>query len=158
VVPVVSPHLAAAGAAWDDGPAAGRWIADMLGSFTGDQPVHSGMWEGWGWWYDTRELAAARERLAAEGVERPDVEPLDLPHRRYHLWTGPLASATAFGHEPESVPSLIWPEDRSWFAGVPIYTNEIAFAGTTAIVDAVVADPRLDARRATPDYVLAGED
>jgi len=79
----------------------------VLGPFTGDQPVHSGMWEGWGWWYDTGAdprtapgmgvsigwpegeerpaqgvidcaLADAREQLAAERVERPDVELLDL--------------------------------------------------------------------------------
>jgi hypothetical protein len=187
VVTVVSPHLAAFDAAWDDGPDAGAWIADRLAPFgagvghavplgypayavvpippdsdatdrgclptiealinvlepfPGDQPAHFGIWEGWGWWYDTgtdprtapgmavvvgwpegddrpaqeeidRALADAREELAAERVERPDVEPLDLPHRRYYLWTGPLRSAMAFRQEP----SLIWPEDRSWFIG-----------------------------------------
>jgi hypothetical protein len=232
VVSVVSPHLLAAHAAWDDGPDAGVWIADRLGPFganlghavplgypayavvpippgddltdrgclsavdglldvlapfTGNQPVHCGMWEGWGWWYDTgadprtapgmavgvswpegddrpaqeeidRAVADAREQLAAERVEYPDVEPLDLPYRRYYLWTGPLRSATAFRHQPQDPPSLIWPEDRSWFVGVPIYTNEIAVAGTTVVVDAVVADRRLNAHRATPDDVLGIDD
>ena len=230
MVTVVSPHLLAVDAAWDDGPDAGGWIADrlgpfgpsvghavplgyqayavvpippttpamptgsgiealldVLGPFTGDQPVHFGMWEGWGWWYDTggdprtaagmavsiawpegddrpaqeeidRALADARDELATEPVERPDVEPLDLPHRRYYLWTGPLRSAMAFRHQPHDPPSLIWPEDRSWFVGAPIYTNEIAVAGTTVVVDAVVADPRLNARRATPDDVLDIDD
>jgi len=41
---------------------------------------------------------------------------------------------------------------------VPIYTNEIALAGTTAEIDAVVADSRLTARRATPDDVLDIDD
>jgi hypothetical protein len=226
VVPVVSPQLVAADAAWDDGPDAGSWIADrlgpfgagvghavplgydayavvsippdddrgsmpvmevlvdVLGPFTGHQPVHFGMWEGWGWWYDTgddprtapgmavsiawpegddrpaqeeidRALADAREELAAQRVERPDVEPLHLPHRRYYLWTGPLRSAMAFREEP---PSLIWPEDRSWFVGAPIYTNEIAVSGAKVVVDAVVDDARLNARRATPDDVLDIDD
>ena len=99
MVTVVSPHLVAFDAAWDDGPDAGGWIADrlgpfgasvghaaplgypayavvpipfddesetdlgpltaiealldVLGPFTGNQPVHCGMWEGWAWWYDT---------------------------------------------------------------------------------------------------------
>jgi hypothetical protein len=233
VVTVVSPHLLAVDAAWDDGADAGAWIAarlgpfgpsvghavprgheayavvpitpdddtqtgrrcllaieavlDVLAPFTGDQPVHFGIWEGWGWWYDTgadprtapgmavgiswaegddppaqqeldRLRADARELLAAERVERPDVEPLDLPHRRYYLWTGPLRSVTAFGHHAHNPPSLIWPEDRSWFVGVPIYTNEIAVAGTTAVLDAFIADPRLSARRAAPDDDLDGDD
>jgi len=233
VVTVVSPHLLAVDAEWDDGPDAGVWIADRLGPFgasvghavplgyeayavvpvppdddyphverdslavievlldalspfTGHQPVHFGMWEGWGWWYDTgedprtaagmhvliafsadddrsaqekdRALAEAREELAADRVERPDVEPLELPARRYYLWTGGLRSVTAFGHEPHDPPSLIWPEDRSWFVGAPIYTHEIAVAGTTVVVDAVVDDPRLNARRATPADVLDIDD
>jgi hypothetical protein len=33
MVEVVSPYLAAAGAAWDDGPAAAAWIAPRLGPF-----------------------------------------------------------------------------------------------------------------------------
>jgi hypothetical protein len=233
VINIVSMHLVAVDAVWDDGPDAGRWIADrlapfgpsvghavplgyaayavvpipaddepegdrgplsviealldVLGPFTGDQPVHSGIWEGWGWWYDTgadprkaagmqvliafpegedrpaqdeidRVVAEAREEMAAQRVECPDVEPLDLPNRRYYLWTGPLRSALAFRHEPHNPPSLIWPEDRSWFVGAPIYTDEIAVAGTAAVLDAVVADPRLNARPATPDDVLAGDD
>jgi hypothetical protein len=233
VVTVVSPHLLAVDAAWDDGPDAGAWIADRLGPFgaevghavplgyeayavvpvppdddyphverdslavievlldalspfTGHQPVHFGIWEGWGWWYDTgedprtaagmsllvlwdggddrsaqerdRALAEAREEFAAGRVEYPDVEPLDLPHRRYYLWAGGLRSVMAFGHEPDNPPSLIWPEDRSWFVGAPIYTHEIAVAGTTVAIDAVVDDPRLNARRATPDDVLDIDD
>lgn len=227
-----SPHLTAAGAAWDDGPEAGLWIADRLGPFgtsvghavprgyaayavaplwpeedlqadhrclpvieavldiltrfTGDQPVHCGMWEGWGWWYSRgedprtapgmgagvywaegdeptqdeidRALADARERLALDRVQRPDVAPLRLPERAYHLWTGPLRSVTAFCHQQQDPPSLIWPEDRTWFIGAPSYTNEIAIAGTTALVDAVVADPRLSASRASPDDALDIDD
>jgi hypothetical protein len=162
-------------------------VLDVLAPFTGDQAVHAGMWDGWAWWYDTgadaraapgmgvgivwpegedrpaeedidRVLAETREALAAERVERPDAEPLDLPHRRYYLWTGPLRSASAFRHQPHNPPSLIWPDDRSWFVGAPIYTNEIAIAGTTAVVDAVVADARLIARRATPDDGLDIDD
>lgn len=235
---VVSPHLAAAGAAWDAGPEAGAWIAarlgplgasvgdavphgyaayavvpldrpdddgddaptdldtldallDVLAPLTGDQPVHTGIWEGWGWLYDHGDdprtargmaalvagrppgrwrlgrwrlgrrarteraahdaaLAEARERMAAERVERPAAAPLELPHRRYYLWTGPLRSATALRRQPSCPPSLVWPQDRSWFVGIPIYTREIAVGGTTATVAAVLADPRLRARPAMP--------
>ena len=33
MITVVCPHLVAVDAAWDDGPDAGRWIADRLGPF-----------------------------------------------------------------------------------------------------------------------------
>jgi hypothetical protein len=49
-----------------------------------------------------------------------------------------------------------WPDDRSWFVGLPIYTNEIAVAGTAAMADALLVAPRLDARRATSDDVFDG--
>jgi hypothetical protein len=233
VVTIVSPYLVAVGAAWDDGPAAGGWIADrlgpfgpsvghavalgyaaygivpiawdedaeevlapvialdalldVLGPFTGDQPVHSGMWPGFGWMYETgddprtapgmgagvfwppdgprptqdeidRALADAREHMAVGRVECPAARPLELPYREYYLWSGPLRSAMAFRHQAHTPPSLIWPEDRSWFVGAPIYTNEIGVAGTTVVVDAVVADPRLNAHCATPDDGLDIDD
>jgi hypothetical protein len=232
VVSVVSPELLAVGAAWEDGPAAGNWIAqrlapfggsvghavplgyeadavvplvfedasqsdsasliatdalvELLGPFTGDQAVHCGVWEGWPWWYPTggdprssqgtevgvvwpegaspthaerdRALAEAREHLAADSVEFPDAQPLELPYRRYYLWTGPLHSVTALRDKWADPPSLVWPEDRSWFVGAPIWTNEIAIAGTRLLIDAVVRDPRLSARRATPDDELDIDD
>ena len=105
-----------------------------------------------------RVLADAREHAAAELVERPDVEPLDLPNRRYYLWTGPLRSAIAFRHQPRDPPSLTWPEDRSWFVGAPIYTNEIAIAGARVVVDAAIADPRLSVHRVTEDDDLDIDD
>jgi hypothetical protein len=161
-------------------------LLDVLERFTGDQPVHCGMWEGWSWWYRPgedprtapgmaakigwsgthrppqeemdRALAQARERMASTRVQQPDVDPLELPHRRYYLWTGPLRSTTAFRHQPHNPPSLIWPEDRAWFAGAPIYTNELAIAGTSALIDALLTDAQLHAHRATPDDVLDIDD
>jgi hypothetical protein len=147
--------------------------------------VHFGIWCGWSFWYDTgtdprtglsigvcwseeddppsreeleRARAEGRELFAAERVECPDADPLDLTYRHYYLWTGPLRSATAFRHRQHNPPSLVWPDDRSWFVGMPIYTNEIAVAGTAAAIDALVAAPRLDGRRATPEDVLDIDD
>jgi hypothetical protein len=232
VAPDISPYLAAVDATWDDGPQAGRWIADrlgpvgpsvghavplgyaayavvprpvegsprandgwpgvldaladVLGGFTADQPVHCGMWEGWSWLYSPgedlrsvpgmaanvgwldgyqptgeemdRTLEAALERMAATRVQRPDVAALALPHRHYFLWTGPLGAITAFRHQPRDPPSLIWPEDRSWFVGAPIYTNELAIAGTSAVIDTLLTVPGLNAHRTTPDTVLDIDD
>jgi hypothetical protein len=61
-------------------------------------------------------------------------------------------------HQADSRPSLIWPDVRSWFIGAPIYTNEIAVAGPTGVIDAVLADPLLLARTATRDEELDIDD
>jgi hypothetical protein len=52
----------------------------------------------------------------------------------------------------------MWPEDRSWFVGVPIYSREAAVGGSPGMIDAVLADPRLNARPATPATVLDIDD
>jgi hypothetical protein len=41
---------------------------------------------------------------------------------------------------------------------VPIYTNEIAVAGTTDHINTILADARLGAREAAPDEVLDIDD
>lgn len=168
----------------DDGAAdTYELLVDALAAVTGDQPVHCGLWEGWGFLYDpgtdpryapgmgafvawddeapdpAEQRRARDEALAAMAllrVERPAAPPLHLPHRAYHLWTGPLRAALALRHE--AVPSLVWPEDRTWFLGAPIYTRELAVGGPAHVVDALLADPRLAARRATPDDLLDIDD
>ena len=91
-------------------------------------------------------------------VEFPDVTPLELPARRYYAWTGPLQSATAFREWLHSPPSLIWPTDRAWFIGIPIHTAEIAVGGSVAMIDAIISDPVIDARRVSTDYELDIDD
>lgn len=231
VVGMTSGVLQEAGAVWDDGPAAGGWIAARLGEFgpsvghavphgyeayavvplgrdpeaprdawrvlgrvldvlassTPDQPVHCGLWEGWGYLYDhgadpryapgmgafvawdpagpvpdeveaSRARAEATAAMAATRVERPAAAPLDLPHRAYHLWTGPVGAALALEAVHGDPPSLIWPQDRTWFVGAPIYTREIAVGAAAHLVDALLADPSLRARRADPADVLDIDD
>jgi hypothetical protein len=228
-VTVVSRHLAAAGAVWVDGPAAGNWIAHRLGPFgptvghavplgypayavvpipwdghaedtneamvtlqalldrlkpyTAEQPIHSAIWDGFPIWHPTgtdprdhvhlvpfwaegerpsdeqlaRERVLVTERAAADLVEEPETRALELPNRRYRVWSGPLRSPLALRHQGHP-PSLIWPQDRSWFLGAPIYTNEFALGGSEEFINATIATDRLDARRATPDDVLHGDD
>jgi hypothetical protein len=152
-------------------------LFEVLHPFTGSQAVHSGIWDGWSWfgpsgtwtaggvsWSDRGVVSetgevdpALAEVIAATLVDRvqhPTVAPLALPHRNYYLWTGPLASVMAFRDKPHNPPSLAWPEDRSWFVGAPSYTEELAVAGPDALIEAVVSDPRLDARRVVLDDVM----
>jgi hypothetical protein len=168
-------------------------VLDVLAPRTGDQPVHVGLWEGWGYLYDhgadpatapgmaiyvshddprwwrwgrqaradraelRRARAAAGAELAGLRVERPAASPLDCPHRARYLWTGPLRAATALRRHHD-LPSLIWPDDRSWFVGIPEYTRELALGGSADLVAAVLADSRLGARPAQPSTVLDIDD
>ncbi|HWK28411.1 MAG TPA: hypothetical protein VNS09_17735 [Solirubrobacter sp.] len=159
-------------------------LLGLLEPYTGQGPVYSGIWDGFPITYPTgtdprdavhvdlfwaegerpsdQELARSRaeaiEQVAADLVESPDTRPLELPNRRYHVWRGPLRSALALRHHQYAPPSLIWPHDRAWFVGAPIYTDEFAVAGSAALVDAILADERVHARRATPDDILQGDD
>jgi hypothetical protein len=73
-------------------------------------------------------------------------------------WRGPLESITAFRHHPHNPPSLIWPEDRSWFVGIPIYSDDIAIGGSVGLIDALTAVPRLQTRRAARGDLLDIDD
>ena len=155
-------------------------LVEQLAAFTGEQKVYTALWEGWGWLYDQDEdprtapgsvvwlvgehkdedLRQAQERMARDRVARPDVPSLELPARNYYLWSGPLASIMALQHSGD-IPSLIWPEDRSWFIGAPIYTGEIAVGAEESVIQALLAAPEireLGARCAGREHILQGDD
>jgi hypothetical protein len=90
-------------------------------------------------------------------VERPAAAPLDTPYKARFLWTGPLRSALALRRH-QAPPSLVWPDDRSWFLAIPEYTREMALGGSADLVAAVLADPSLHARPAAPSTVLEIDD
>lgn len=85
--------------------------------------------------------------MALNRVARSNTAPLRLPQRNYLVWSGPLSSTLALRHTGD-IPSMIWPDDRSWFIGAPIYTCEIVFGADDRIVRAVVETPAIRALRA----------
>jgi hypothetical protein len=77
---------------------------------------------------------------------------LELPHRRYHVFAGPVEGARAsftswpFGHQSAN---LWWPADRAWFVATEIDFAWTYVGGTRACIDALLADPRLEAVETT---------
>jgi hypothetical protein len=75
---------------------------------------------------------------------------LELPHRAYHVFTGPIAAArTSYGaisfhHQPAN---LWWPADHSWCVATEIDFAWTYVGGAAACVEAVLGDPRLEAVR-----------
>ena len=115
------------------------------------------LWEGFGW-IDGRGVGL----LHAEGTPPPTPPPpalpedllsgprLVLPARQYLLFRGPLRAALTIGDDtagrvsPQS-PNLLWPEDRSWCVATEIDLDSTLVAGPRALVDAVLAEPGLEA-------------
>jgi hypothetical protein len=81
-----------------------------------------------------------------------DIPRLELPGRRYYLTRGRVDDATRSfsGRDspgPYRPPNLWWPDDRSWFVSTEVDFCWTYVGGTTPSIDAVLADPALEALR-----------
>lgn len=77
------------------------------------------------------------------------LEPLlELPGREYHVFSGPLTAArTSYQsiellHQPAN---LWWPADHAWCVASEIDHSWSYVGGSSACIEAILADPRLDA-------------
>jgi hypothetical protein len=93
------------------------------------------VWDGYGW----------------ESPEGPRVQ---LPHRSYLLYQGPAESALAlpaldgtFGQ----CPNLWWPADHAWCVASEIDLPWTYIGGPRGLIDAILADDRIEALPAAPD-------
>ncbi len=131
----------------------------------------------------TRAGASDRERRAARGevgaAHAAAVDPavalalaggpyLELPGRRYILLdatvdeltdaTWPLRAGIGWFYGiPGPMPQLIWPGDRAWFVGSEIDFDSTIVGGTRAFIDAVLAEPVLEALIVDPGTDLTSE-
>ena len=77
-----------------------------------------------------------------------------LPHRDYLLYTGPAeAVATLAGLDGTwgQVPNIWWPADRAWCVASEIDLQWTCVGGPRGLIDAILADDRIEALPATPD-------
>lgn len=90
------------------------------------------VWEGYGWLRPT-----------------PDGNPgarVQLPFRNYLLHAGAVRDALALVDTEQQTPNLWWPQDRSWCVASEIDDCYTYVAGSAALIDEVLADPRLEAQ------------
>lgn len=91
---------------------------------------------------------AVWEGFGASVVPRTLAPGLALPHRLYHLFGGPLDAAQAsyssiaFAHQSAN---LWWPADRAWCVATEVDFAWTYVGGPHSLVQAVLADPRLEA-------------
>jgi hypothetical protein len=124
------------------------------------------LWDGYGWLYGSPSVAIMGRRgsipvppaFPAEVLEGPRVR---LPGRDYLLFAGSLAAATQLGWTdpygsffPQS-PNLFWPQDHAWCVASEIDLFCTLVAGSDALAEALVGDPRLEAWRVQPADPIA---
>jgi hypothetical protein len=136
------------------------------------------LWDGYGWLHDggvstvefrptgkfvppTSSLAGDAYSASPSPVPRATVpsKPLvSLPNRDYLLFEGPLEAGTELGwimpggvFVPQS-PNLFWPHDHAWCIASEIDLYCTLVAGSNALAENLIADPRLEVLR-----VFAGD-
>jgi hypothetical protein len=144
-------------------------LLDVLGRATGGGECYHALWEGHGW-LDGTGVSFLVFEGSPPALPPPPALPeevlagprLVLPAREHLLFRGPLGAARSIGDHasgrfsPQS-PNLLWPEDRSWCVATEIDFDSTLVAGPQALVDAVLAEPGLEAWPVGPDDDLTHE-
>ncbi len=81
---------------------------------------------------------------------------LTIDGREHFLFEGPLTEAGAWGAASYGVgvprdlnsPNLFWPDDHAWFVTTDLEGTWTGVGGSEALVDELLADPRLEVVRA----------
>lgn len=156
---------------WDEEPERGEAperltlrLASILAAHTGTpEACWFAVWDGWGegplatirlFRDGTTEAERARaieqseeeqERLAQWGRCVRSAPTFQVPGRGYHLLRGSLSDIGRFYGRERNPPSVWWPEDRAWCVGGDVDLMTTYLGGTRAAIEAVTADPELEA-------------
>ncbi|MFJ9173508.1 hypothetical protein [Streptomyces sp. NPDC102360] len=151
------------------GPLAAPLASILEGRTATPDDCFFGIWEGCGYFDDGTVTAVLTSGTGTSSwqvrpaVDIADAPRLELPHRGYAVFRGPVDSVTALamavaGEAGESadvanalVPDLWWPADRSWFVhgDTDLTATWIACSATAA--EQVLAHPALEAVVMSPD-------
>jgi hypothetical protein len=107
-------------------------LLDVLARHTASvQQCWFAVWDGYGW------------------VSGGDAR-VELPQRKYLLFSGPLHAALEIGDWPTPEwflphsPNLVWPDDVSWCVATEIDLFCTYVGGSRALIDELLADDRLE--------------
>ena len=100
--------------------------------------------------------AAARSLDCAPAFTKSflDGPMVSVPNREFYLFAGPLGTevnwgaadyAHGFPRDFPTEPALMWPADHAWFMAGDVDPDWIGVGGTQDLIDALLADPGLDA-------------
>jgi hypothetical protein len=121
--------------------------------WNGHDPIGGEVFEG-----EDSDLGPDADMPAAvsEGgrmTRSPDDHPMvRAPARTFMLYHGPIEGAFWIAERCgwEQIPNLWWPDDRAWCVRTDIDLASTYVAGSEALIQDLLAEPRLSARRADP--------
>lgn len=122
------------------------------------------VWDGFGW--DTGSTVAALTETGRppEIIEEAGRDPVPvpvregprvhLPHRNYVLYQGPaeaVVTLASLDGTRGQCPNIWWPADHAWCVASEVDLQWTYVAGPRGLIDAVLADNRIEALPAAPD-------
>jgi hypothetical protein len=125
------------------------------------------VWDGFGWPGFTMSASMTESGAPTEFVEQPRRDPVPgpvrdgprvrLPHRDYLLYRGTAAAVSEVAGLDgtwDQCPNLWWPADRAWCVASDIDLQWSYVGGPRGLIDAILADDRIEALPAAPDDPL----
>lgn len=123
-----------------------------------DAEVVAALWEGHGWVAGGSAVSIVTIGGGTTSVAHPPpafppavmgAPRLELPHRAYLLFRGPLGAVlpwctTGTPGRWDQTPALLWPADRSWCVATEIDLDSTVVGGSRELVNALLADPGLE--------------
>ena len=122
------------------------------------------VWDGYGWNSAVSFVAVDDSGWPLGAVPSPPPDPVpgpvrsgprvELPHRSYLLYRGPVEAALtlpALDGTFAQCPNLWWPVDRAWCVASELDLPWTYVGGPRELVDAILADDRIEALPAAPD-------
>jgi hypothetical protein len=122
------------------------------------------VWDGFGWGAASTFTTLTTTGRPPEIIEEPGRDPVPgpvregprvhLPHRDYFLYSGPAEAVAALASLDGTWgqgPNLWWPADRAWCVASEIDLQWTYAGGPRGLIDAILADDRIEALPAAPD-------
>jgi hypothetical protein len=122
------------------------------------------VWDGFGWDGDSTVAVLTEAGQPPEIMTEPRRDPVPgpvregprvhLPHRDYFLYQGPVEAVVALARLDGTwgqSPNLWWPADLAWCVASEIDLPWTYVGGPRALIDAILADDRIEALPAAPD-------
>lgn len=124
------------------------------------------VWDGFGWDAVGAVAALTEAGQPPEIIEEPEPEPdpvpgpvregprVHLPYRDYFLYSGPaeaVGTLASLDGTWGQCPNIWWPADRAWCVASEIDLQWTYVGGPRGLIDAILADDRIEALPAAPD-------